>query len=164
MYIPRMIKEKDLRSLAVSGSRISQQISLQFVPPATFCVCGTFGNIFRNVDTVKQGRSEPRAKKAKVNWSPSLLPRLSVFISRRDLGARKTGTGVMGSCQELQLVREEVARSRLTVNSVKHCEVSDGSRGDARGARAPTLFWVKNGEPTGSVNQNRALHFNRSGT
>ena len=38
---------------------------VKFVPPATFCVCDKFGNIFRDVGTVEQGRSKPRAKKVK---------------------------------------------------------------------------------------------------
>ena len=102
MYIPRMIKEKDLRSLAVSGSRISQQISLQFVSPATFCVCDTFGNIFRNVDTVKQGRSEPRAKKAKEKQLEPQSPSQASCIYqpagpwREEEFSAHPGPGVMG--------------------------------------------------------------------
>ena len=105
--------------------------------------------IFRTVDTVKQGRSEPHAKKAKKERKIFAMqiepqsPSQASCIYQPAGPWREEEFFQLTQERYIQLVREEVARSRLKVNSVKHCEVSAGSRGDARGARAPTLFWVK---------------------
>ena len=58
-------------------------------------------------------------------------------------GALARGRIFFQLTQELQLVREEVARSRLKVNSVKHCEVSDGSCGRRPGDPGPHLILGK---------------------
>ena len=150
MYIPSEDGQRQhypwswcMVSLAVSGSWISKQISLQFVGSATFCVCDTFGNIFCNVDTVKQGRSEPRAKKVKnerkiicnmqIQYrAPGFFPGYLGYLhfqagGCRGLGARKNFR--ISATRELQL-----ARSRLTVSSVKNTVKFNISRKSFRDA------------------------------
>ena len=163
MYIPtaRMIKDRQhiLRSLAVSGSRISQQISLQFVPPAPFCICGTLGNVFRNVDTIKKGRSEPRAKKAKKERKMQILIRAPVsftgFLYLSAGGALARGRIFFSSPRNYSLFEKKLLEAVwrwILSNTVK--SVTDLA-GDVRGTRGPTSFWVNKEEITEGRKANR---------